>query len=114
MSSKLATSARVLAGDEAPRVRRRRLAVGSVILHLPAAAVTPFAADGTVEELGPNRCRFTSGSWSWMALAASLGRFDAEIQVVAPPELAEASARLATRSARAAGSSRRPIRRCPR
>lgn len=77
--------------------------VGSVILHLPAAAATPFAGDGTVEELGPDRCRFTAGSWSWMALAASLSRFDAEIQVIAPPELADAFARLATRSARAAG-----------
>ncbi|MET4583170.1 putative DNA-binding transcriptional regulator YafY [Conyzicola nivalis] len=78
--------------------------VGTVVLHLPAAAVTPFAGDGTVEELGPDRCRYESGSWSWTALAASLGRFDAEIEVVGPPELSEAFGRLAERYATAASS----------
>ncbi|MDL5486033.1 helix-turn-helix transcriptional regulator [Microbacterium wangruii] len=75
--------------------------VGTVVLHLPADAVLPFAGDGVVEELGPDRCRYTAGSWSWVALAASLGRFDADIEVVGPPELAEAFARLAGRFAAA-------------
>ena len=78
--------------------------VGTVVLHLPAAAVTPFAGDATVEELGPDRCRYESGSWSWTSLAASLGRFDAEIEVVGPPELSEAFGRLAERYATAASS----------
>ncbi|MCR2824417.1 helix-turn-helix transcriptional regulator [Microbacterium sp. zg.Y909] len=77
---------------------------GTVILHLPVDAVLPFAGDGVVEALGPDRCRYTAGSWSWIALAASLGRFDADIEVVEPPELAEAFARLAERYAAAGGT----------
>ncbi|HEV7950555.1 MAG TPA: WYL domain-containing protein, partial [Glaciihabitans sp.] len=77
---------------------------GTVILGMPASAVAPFAGDGTVEDLGEGRCRFESGSWSWIALAASLGRFDANIEVVGPPELAAAFQQLATRYATAASS----------
>jgi len=76
--------------------------IGRVVLHLPARAVAPFAGDGTVEELGPDRCGYESGSWSWTSLAASLGRFDTEIEVVGPPELSEAFGRLAERYATAA------------
>ncbi len=72
---------------------------GTVVLHLPAEAVRPFAGDGTVEELGPDRCRYTAGSWSWPALAAALGRFDADMEVVGPPELADAFTVLAARYA---------------
>ncbi|MFZ4893445.1 helix-turn-helix transcriptional regulator [Plantibacter sp. Mn2098] len=71
---------------------------GTVILHQPASAVLPFAGDGIVEEAGADRCRYTVGSWSWAALAASLGRFDTEIDVVGPPALAEAFARLGERN----------------
>ena len=70
---------------------------GTVILHLPASAVLPFAGDGTVEDLGPDRCRLEAGSWSWVALAASLGRFDTAIEVIGPPELARAFGQLAQR-----------------
>jgi predicted DNA-binding transcriptional regulator YafY len=77
---------------------------GEVVLGLPAAEVAPFAQDGIVEELGPHRCRLTLGSWSWTALAADLGRFDTDIDVVGPPALRAAFARLADRYARAAGS----------
>lgn len=77
---------------------------GTVILHLPASAVLPFAGDGTVEGLGADRCRYRAGSWSWTALAASLGRFDTDIDVVDPPELAEAFGRLAARYASTASS----------
>ncbi|WP_157007468.1 helix-turn-helix transcriptional regulator [Agromyces laixinhei] len=73
--------------------------IGTVVLHLPASAVLPFAGDGTVEALDAERCRYTVGSWSWVALAASLGRFDTDIDVVGPPELTEAFAQLATRNA---------------
>ncbi|MDG4763502.1 WYL domain-containing protein [Solwaraspora sp. WMMD406] len=76
---------------------------GEVILHLPAAQVSPFARDGIVEELGPDRCRLTLGSWSWPGLAAAVGLFDADVEVVGPPELAAAFALLARRYAAAAG-----------
>ncbi|MEV6909884.1 WYL domain-containing protein [Amycolatopsis sp. NPDC051071] len=76
---------------------------GEVILDLPAAEVAPFAGDGVVEDLGGTRTRLTSGSWSWAALAAALARFDAEIEVVAPPELRAAFAELSLRAGRAAG-----------
>jgi hypothetical protein len=70
---------------------------GEVILELPAADVSPFAMDGVVEELGPDRCRLVLGSWSWTGLAAAIGRFDADFEVVGPAELTEAFARLARR-----------------
>lgn len=74
---------------------------GSAILHLPAREVRPFAGDAMVEDLGPERCRIHLGSWSWVALAASLGRFDVELEGVHPPELAEAFAVVARRYAAA-------------
>lgn len=70
---------------------------GTVILNLPASAVAPFAGDGTVEDLGPHRCSLELGAWSWGALAASYGRFEAQMEVVGPPELAAAFAELAAR-----------------
>lgn len=72
---------------------------GTVVLHRPAREVLPFAGDGVVEEDGSERCRYTAGAWSWVALAASLSRFDTDIDVVEPPELTTAFAVLATRSA---------------
>ncbi|MFC3505504.1 helix-turn-helix transcriptional regulator [Micromonospora krabiensis] len=73
---------------------------GEVILDLPAATVAGYG--GVVEELGPNRCRVVLGSWSWAGLAAAVGRFDADIEVVGPAELRDAFARLAHRYAAAA------------
>lgn len=75
---------------------------GEVILALPASEVSPYVRDGVVEELGPGRCRLVLGSWSWTGLAATIGRFDAGIEVVGPPELRDAFARLARRYAEAA------------
>ncbi|WP_327387949.1 helix-turn-helix transcriptional regulator [Streptomyces sp. NBC_01207] len=75
---------------------------GEVILHMPAAAVSRHTRDGIVEELGRDRCRLVLGSWSWPALAAAIGRFDADIEVVGPPELTDAFAHLARRYANAA------------
>lgn len=75
---------------------------GEVILDLPAAAVSAYAGDGVVAELGPDRCRLVLGAWSWAGLAASIGRFDADVDVVGPPELKDAFARLARRYAAAA------------
>ncbi|MFF5805110.1 helix-turn-helix transcriptional regulator [Streptomyces sp. NPDC012746] len=78
---------------------------GEVILDLPAAAVSRYAGDGVVEELGPDRCRLVLGAWSWPGLAATIGKFDADIEVVGPPELTRAFAHLARRYARAATGS---------
>jgi len=77
---------------------------GTVILGLPASVVLPFAGDGSVEDLGPDRCRYEAGSWSWVALAAALGRFDTTIEVVGPPELAAAFGDLAARYAATASA----------
>ncbi len=79
---------------------------GSVILHSPAREILPFAGDGTVRPLDDNQCTLEIGSWSWGALAASLGRFEVPIEVIEPPELVEAFAVLAKRYAvTATGSS---------
>lgn len=75
---------------------------GKVVLQLPAHRVLPFAGDGTVEALSADRCSLELGAWSWVALAALLARFDAEIEVVQPPELAAAFGVLAERMQRAA------------
>ncbi|MCE6997267.1 WYL domain-containing protein [Saccharothrix sp. S26] len=77
---------------------------GEVVLDLPAAEVAPFVHDGVVEELGPDRCRLVTGSWSWHALASAISRFDADVEVVGPAELRDAFARLARRCAAAAGN----------
>ncbi|MFD0205415.1 MULTISPECIES: helix-turn-helix transcriptional regulator [Saccharothrix] len=79
---------------------------GEVILDLPAAEVSPFVHDGVVEELGPDRCRLVLASWSWPGLAAAIGRFDADIEVVGPTELKDAFAHLARRYAAAAADRR--------
>lgn len=76
---------------------------GEVILELPAAQVIPFADDAVVQEYGPARTRMLLGSWSWPALAATLARFDTEIEVVGPQQLRDAFADLSRRAARAAG-----------
>ncbi|PFG34536.1 helix-turn-helix transcriptional regulator [Sanguibacter antarcticus] len=80
--------------------------LGTAVLDLPAAAVLPFVGDGSVEALGHDRCRITVGSWSWVALAASLGRFGAVVTGVEPPELVDAFSLLAVRYAEAATASR--------
>ena len=74
---------------------------GEVVLAAPIAAIAPYAADAVVEDLGDGRCLVSAGAWSWRGLAASLGRFDADLEVVGPPELATAFAELATRFAAA-------------
>ncbi|MFE2452175.1 helix-turn-helix transcriptional regulator [[Kitasatospora] papulosa] len=77
---------------------------GQVVLDLPAEAAAPYAQDGIVEELGPERCRLTLGSWSWTGLAATLGHFGTAIHVEGPPQLTDAFAELAARYASAAAS----------
>lgn len=75
---------------------------GEVVVHAPATEVAPYVADGVVQDLGPGRCRVVLGAWSWVGLAASLARFDADVDVVGPPALAEAFGRLAERFTRTA------------
>lgn len=70
---------------------------GSVILDLPARDVLPFAGDGTVAAVDDGRCVLELGAWSWVALAASFGRFDVPMEVIGPPELTAAFATLAAR-----------------
>lgn len=78
---------------------------GEIVLHLPAAQAAPWVGEqGVVEELGPDRCRVTAGSWSWSGLAAWFGLFGVELEIVGPAELREAAAELAGRYARASGA----------
>ncbi|WP_394253512.1 helix-turn-helix transcriptional regulator [Arthrobacter pityocampae] len=72
---------------------------GTVLLHLPAHDVLPFAGDGTVTAIDDRTCTLETGAWTWEALAASYGRFDAPMDVIGPPELAAAFATLAHRYA---------------
>ncbi|WP_175548098.1 helix-turn-helix transcriptional regulator [Saccharopolyspora flava] len=75
---------------------------GEVVLDLPAATVSRYTYDGVVEALTDDRCRLVLGSWSWRALAAEIGKYDADIEVIGPAELRAAFARLAERYAKAA------------
>lgn len=79
---------------------------GEVVVHLPLDRVRPFARDGFAEEIALERTRLVEGSWSWAALAASLCRFDADLEVVGPSELRDAFMALAHRTARAADAPR--------
>lgn len=81
---------------------------GEVVLHAPVAAVAPYVGDGVVEALDDARCRLRLGAWSWTALAATLGRFDADVEVIGPPELAAAFTRLGQRFAAAGASAAKP------
>ncbi|MDT0116498.1 WYL domain-containing protein [Microbacterium sp. PRF11] len=78
---------------------------GTVLLHASARDVLPFAGDGVVTAVDDDRCTLEVGSWSWGALAASFGRFEVAMEVVEPPELADAFAVQAALFA-AAGSSK--------
>lgn len=75
---------------------------GAVVLQLPAGDVIPFAGDGTVTPIDDRSCTLEAGSWSWDSLAASFGRFGADMRVVGPPELAAAFASVAERFAHSA------------
>ncbi|MGH3565636.1 MAG: helix-turn-helix transcriptional regulator [Pseudonocardia sp.] len=78
---------------------------GEVILHAPAGRVVAWVRDqGVVEELGPQRCRVVAGAWSWGGLAAWMGMFDVDLEIVGPAELRDAAALLAHRYAAAATS----------
>lgn len=78
--------------------------VGEVVLDLPAAVVATYTRDGLIEELGPGRCKLVLGSWSWTGLAAALGRYGADIEVIGPADLKAAFAELARRYTKAAAA----------
>ncbi|MDA0183184.1 WYL domain-containing protein [Solirubrobacter phytolaccae] len=78
---------------------------GRAILGRPARDVLPFAGDGVVEDLGDDRCILELGAWSWIGVAASLNRFDTDVEVIGPPELRVAFEKLATRNAATAKGS---------
>jgi hypothetical protein len=71
--------------------------VGWVELSAEATAVAPFVEDGVVVDLGPGRSRLELGSWSWVALAARVAAFDADLVAVGPRELVEACGVVAAR-----------------
>lgn len=81
---------------------------GRVIVDLPLRTVSPFLGDAVAEASGDGRTMIDAGSWSWVALAASFGRFDAAIEPIEPPELVEAFATLADRYGSGARSRTRP------
>ncbi|MGW1976578.1 helix-turn-helix transcriptional regulator [Streptomyces sp. NPDC001889] len=75
---------------------------GTVILDLDAATAALYTREGLVEDLGDGRCRLTLGSWSWPSLASALAKYDADIEVVGPPELTDAFTHLGNRFLRTA------------
>ncbi|MBX9244815.1 YafY family transcriptional regulator [Actinotalea ferrariae] len=77
---------------------------GEAVLHADAASITRWAGgQAVVEPLAADRCRVVAGSWSWQGLAAWLGLFGCDVDVVGPAELRDATRELADRYARAAG-----------
>ncbi|MGI8416201.1 MAG: hypothetical protein ACR2P2_08365 [Nakamurella sp.] len=88
-----------------PSMGRRWLCEGAAILRVAAFEVALWPTDGSVEALGPDRCRLVMGAWSWAGLAASIARADADIEAVEPSELACAFTYLSRRAATAAGKS---------
>ncbi len=76
---------------------------GEFVLHAPAAEIASWVRrQAVVEELAPDRCRVLAGSWSWDRLAAWVGMFDVDLEIVGPAELKEAAGRLSRRYAEAA------------
>ena len=71
--------------------------VGEVVLHRPASELAPFVHDDVVEAVDAERCRVTVGAWSWTGLAARIGAFEADVEVVGPTELRDAFAALGRR-----------------
>jgi predicted DNA-binding transcriptional regulator YafY len=74
---------------------------GEAILQARAADVARWAGrdarDVVVEQVDEDHCRLIVGAWSWNGLAAWLGLFGTDLQIVGPPELKEAATRLAHR-----------------
>ncbi|MFG6468415.1 helix-turn-helix transcriptional regulator [Roseateles sp. BYS87W] len=80
--------------------------VGTVLIQLPAEKVLPFVGDGQVTAVDAESCLLKMGSWSWHALAAVFGQFNAPMNVVEPQELRESFNALAQRYTQAAHAER--------
>jgi predicted DNA-binding transcriptional regulator YafY len=88
--------------DKTRQVQRK--VIGEVVVEAPAGQVSArMGMWGTVEPLGPGRCRVRLGGRSVEDLAFWLGVLDADFRVVDSPELADAVRRIGARYARAAG-----------
>jgi predicted DNA-binding transcriptional regulator YafY len=84
---------------------------GEFVLHAPAADIAAWVRrQAVVEELSADRCRVLAGSWSWDRLAAWVGMFDVDLEIVGPQELKDAATRLADRYTAAAGRGSRDAR----
>jgi predicted DNA-binding transcriptional regulator YafY len=71
---------------------------GEAVVHGDADLVARWAGrDALVETLGESACRVVMGAWSWNGLAARFGMFGADLRIVGPTELHEATAALAAR-----------------
>jgi predicted DNA-binding transcriptional regulator YafY len=82
---------------------------GTAILHVAAAAANEWIrGQAVVEDAGPDRCRVTAGSWSWAGLASWFAMFDADFELIGPPELRAAGEALARRFARATATDTGP------
>lgn len=87
--------------------------LGSVVLAAPVERLQPFVRDGVIERLDDERSRYSTGSWSWTALAAQLGRFGVDIADAQPDALRDAFGELSDRFARAAGGASARAPRAP-
>lgn len=71
---------------------------GSAILHAPPSLVARWAPGGAVvEDVTATSCKITMGAWSWIGLAALLGTFASDIDIIGPDELRAACRTLAER-----------------
>lgn len=72
-----------------------------MVLHRPAELVARFAPGGSVVEyVAPDRTRLMLGAWSWAGVAGILATFDADLEIVEPEELRQASHEMAARYAK--------------
>ena len=107
--SSLLTTEQQWSGEQRRRVLDsfEQQVYGKVLVRLPAADVVarmgPWLQGGGVEPVDDESCLLTLGARTHADLAFWIGVLDADFQVVDPPELAEAVARMAHRYARAAG-----------
>lgn len=78
---------------------------GRVVLHAPAADVARWVRpeQGSVTPRDETSCVLEVGSWSWQSLATTLLFFEAELEVLHPPELVTALAEIGARVSRATG-----------
>lgn len=77
--------------------------LGEVLLRVPAREAAQWLPDAMVAPADDASCRVTLGSWSWASILSSIARFDADFEVVGPPQLLEASEKLSQRFANAVG-----------